>query len=615
MGAIYLIDRLGGEESGREAWKEERPGQAPPVGANVETLGAYFDANREAEETWKWAMKRALSRGELSGEEAKGRGFWSPGVGAHNWNPEGTQWEQLPELLYHVTTNALGVQENGLKTRRELSQERGLGLGGGDNDTISFTADKGIAEAIKAALLEMHDVAGDKLGVAALLDAAAVGAGAKKPFLAEMMHAWDKNWKPGDKLPSGVNAILQGRRIERGKLGQAPDMEHKWTALKMEDEKQVWVGGDGKTYANYYEREALEEERREDRVEIFKRFAAFREWAGGSMDPLFFSSDSKALAEMDKEQIQVLQVKTTPGAQGYRMGAMGEWRTASGEAVVVQGALRSGKVEALSTMDIWAVEAEGLELEEDEMWSGEGKSWMVMGEIESARLKLLSAEKDKAVPAGINCPGHEDEEISKVVRAVGDKWEAAFNLWREIDPQSDVPSCRNLVGRGEDGDWRPPEAVRRMLELDDDGNATSRTTWVSAPYEMLGAGQDRFAVALCEEHVLKVDPYWMNSTTNEVRVWREASEKLKERLCPVLANGAEGYYGWLVMPRCSEIGAVLDAKMQKAVNEVLGLGDVHEYNLGRLNGRVVILDYGTEDESGSVVLESEADEERLLGLD
>ena len=70
--------------------------------------------------------------------------------------------------------------------------------------------------------------------------------------------------------------------------------------------------------------------------------------------------------------------------------------------------------------------------------------------------------------------------------------------------------------------------------------------------------------------------------------------------------------GWLMMPRCQSVE--VDETMRDEVRCVLGLGDVHDYNLGLLEDRAVILDYGTQDESGPVILISEAsaDDERVL---
>jgi hypothetical protein len=316
---------------------------------------------------------------------------------------------------------------------------------------------------------------------------------------------------------------------------------------------------------------------------------------------------------LDKDKIQILQLRGVTGALGYRMGAMGEWRTGSGEAVVVQGVVEAGRLKPVAG-DIWAVDVEGLKMEEDIMWSGEGKSWMVTGEIGPERLVLLSAgtekEVDMLVAPGEHCMGHTAEEVNGVVSAVGDKWEAAFKLWRAEEPDSDVPRCRTLLGQPGWGDGWPPLAVRSLVGLDDAGNPTGLANWVHEPHELLGAGADRFAVALCSDHVLKVDPYWRTATENEVEIWKGASEKTRALLCPVLASGEEGLYGWLVMPRCQAMGEV-DEKTRVEIAEVLGLGDVSDYNLGLLDGKVVILDYGTYDESGPVVHKSEADAMRL----
>ena len=75
------------------------------------------------------------------------------------------------------------------------------------------------------------------------------------------------------------------------------------------------------------------DEKREHAVDFYKIFSAHREWAGGRPDPVFFSTDVEGFRKMDPDNFGIVHAKPKPGAQGYRVRGMGEWRTASGDAV------------------------------------------------------------------------------------------------------------------------------------------------------------------------------------------------------------------------------------------------------------------------------------------
>lgn len=61
------------------------------------------------------------------------------------------------EIMYHVTTNAEAIKKTGFKSKRQLFEEAGrpTGLGGGQDDRISFTASLEHAKGIKQAILDM----------------------------------------------------------------------------------------------------------------------------------------------------------------------------------------------------------------------------------------------------------------------------------------------------------------------------------------------------------------------------------------------------------------------------------------------------------------------------
>lgn len=65
------------------------------------------------------------------------------------------------EILYHATTAVSSIIQEGFKSRKELGGRSGLG--GGPDDTISFTSDLQIAEAIVWSLRRAHEVCSGKM--------------------------------------------------------------------------------------------------------------------------------------------------------------------------------------------------------------------------------------------------------------------------------------------------------------------------------------------------------------------------------------------------------------------------------------------------------------------
>ncbi len=173
-----------------------------------------------------------MSLGKLTIAEAKERGYWPSGHDADDKSSEWYYrqnnmpikgWQKLPQDLYHVTTAKTAVLADGLKTRAELSQERGKGLGGGEDNTVSFTTSKEGAENLYHTLHEAQKVATGEISVDRLLKAAELGKGAPRPFLEEFMLGYDPKWKTGDLLPREVQNIRDGRKEETNCCFDAKD--------------------------------------------------------------------------------------------------------------------------------------------------------------------------------------------------------------------------------------------------------------------------------------------------------------------------------------------------------------------------------------------------------
>lgn len=299
-----------------------------------EEADARFDRRRE----WKAAMRKALATGDITQEEADALGYYA---GGHETSHGG--WKPLPDVLYHVTTAGSAVERDGLKTRDELQQESGLGLGGGESDTISFTTDRRVAAAIYVGLHEMRKVAAGDIWAQDLLNRAEEGRGAQRPYLSDIMRYYDKGWKKGNSLPRGIQDLING--VERSSAVLWDTQEEYRARRRKEGDPRAdeWVGDTsdanwdtpkGRVFASHT-RPLSDADLANETVDLYKRFSTYREIAGGQPDPLFFTSDTQALSKTDPNEIRLLQFhpRTSGPALGYQVSGMGEWRTTTGEVV------------------------------------------------------------------------------------------------------------------------------------------------------------------------------------------------------------------------------------------------------------------------------------------
>lgn len=278
---------------------------------------------------WNVVVARAVATGEITPEEADELGLTEgPTRGAEAWKP-------LPERLWHVTTAATAVQQEGLKTRAELSDQSGNGLGGGTDMAISFTDRPEVAEFIYHALIEGRQVATGQITIPDFIDEAREGGGgADQPFLEDWMQYHSRDWKDGDAIPQGIQDVIDG--IDRDRIGRGRTLEEqiaeKGPGWRPADDGRSWEGGDGQTYYNQFLRDLSDDERIDRSFDIWKTFSTYRQHAGGYEDPLFFGSDAGALAEIETDEIQILEFSGENGL-GWQESALGEWRTSSGDAV------------------------------------------------------------------------------------------------------------------------------------------------------------------------------------------------------------------------------------------------------------------------------------------
>jgi hypothetical protein len=302
-----------------------------------EKRDAHNEAMFETRRRWKAHIKRGLSLGHLSAEQAKGHGYY---FGGHETDDQGApKWARMPHEMYHVTTDEPGVREHGLKTRAELDQQRGgHGLGGGEDDTISLTTDKHLAHGILGALHEFHGAVNGTFTPRQMWDQAKAGHGASRPWHTDIARYWDKDWKDGDPHPDGLRRALEGtKRWYTGGSSQEMMDKVNGPGTRPSKDDEGWMSGHKppqKMHA-YWEKDMDPDERRENAADFYKHFAVHRQIAGGPEDPMFFATDTKAFAAKDPKHFAMLHVRPKPGAQGYPVSSMSEWRTGTGDALDV----------------------------------------------------------------------------------------------------------------------------------------------------------------------------------------------------------------------------------------------------------------------------------------
>jgi hypothetical protein len=287
-----------------------------------------MEAYRSAEKVWQSKMTLAVSRGEVSPSEAYVAGWAYDEMGARDIKHVG----ELPQELYHVTTARNSVLALGLKTRDELSQFSGKGLGGGTSNTISFTTNKKIARDIYRAMKIAHRFLNDKISVDTLEDAAHTGAGANKPWSANELSSYPENSSMVDKIRTGVV-------IERGEFGKPPRDYKLYSTERLPDD--VWEpfgyisGYEGKEMMRTYRRKLSPEEVDHYKMQYLKRWLAFREAAGGPSDPLFIFNDTAGFKKIPESDISMLMYKPKPKAVGAKVSGMDEWRVSTGDIVLL----------------------------------------------------------------------------------------------------------------------------------------------------------------------------------------------------------------------------------------------------------------------------------------
>lgn len=277
--------------------------------------GKMEEADKRQKE-WESNAKRAISLGVVTPDTASVLGWW---------DSSGNKYTHPPDTLWTVTTATDSVMSSKLKTRDELKQERGAGLGGGATDTISFTDSKDIAEQIKESIREAGKVSRGDITPEEIVEAAQkhIDIRTGKDLDKTMWDKFSKSYVSGE-----LEERMSDRKTLRSFALRKPDDGHEWTAGD-----EITHDKDGNERSSSWSRPKTNEEKMNDAFDIYKKYAYWREIAGGPIDPLFFSSDVDAIARMPLDQVQILEVKMKPKSRGYKVSSLGEWRVHTGDTV------------------------------------------------------------------------------------------------------------------------------------------------------------------------------------------------------------------------------------------------------------------------------------------
>jgi GNAT superfamily N-acetyltransferase len=341
------------KESARKTaavWEHPQPEYVPtPEGASDDEQSKHWDTQRNVRNSWQHETRKALSRGDLTNDQAIAHGYHGIGQDYGEdrvYGPRTLGWKPLPHDLYHVTTDLKGVLTHGLKSRRELGQSYGKGLGGGEDDTISFTDNEELAHHILGSMKEFHDVVNGRKTPAHMWDEAQQGAGAARPFHEEVARAMQSSGGPRH-----LDAVLHGRTLHQGLHTQA-EMDArgdgKW---EPHPETDSFKSKDGDLHTVWH-RDATPDEKRYHATDMYKSFSLFRQMAGGKPDPMFFSTDTKGFAAMDPSNFGIIKAHPKPKAAGYQVSGMNEWRTADGDALDLTHHKTAAKANPLDGYDV-----------------------------------------------------------------------------------------------------------------------------------------------------------------------------------------------------------------------------------------------------------------------
>lgn len=293
---------------------------------------ARMDALREVERKWERDVKMALTEGDITQAQAKELGMYFTG---------GEKYAPLPPTLYHVTVADSAVMHDGFKTRDEHGKS---GLGGGTSDTISLTDNRQMAEQYLNGMLEMHDMLNDRLPITKLIDQAKAGHKAEREWMTQVheTYARESPDKLIDGMPSRLYDVLHDTNTWHVPWLKDKSVTQLETMLGMSGKKDA-IGG--KVFqSEWLQKPLTADEKIARQYEFMSRWMFMRDAVGkGPVNPLFFTSDMKKFRDTPRGELQLLEVDTKPGAQGYHVPAENEFRVHTGKVLKVKDRIKVKK--------------------------------------------------------------------------------------------------------------------------------------------------------------------------------------------------------------------------------------------------------------------------------
>ena len=475
---------------------EEWPPSNPALSKEFQQRMADF---REVQAKYQNDVQSLLSEGIIDADTAKRAIGETWGYNAGRID----KMELLPSEVFHTTTAKDAVLEGGLKSREELGQVKGNGLGGGPRDTISVTPSKEAAANVRRGLLELRSMAVGDLGPQDIVEAAAAGRGAPAPYLADALRYGSWMESPDDAAKATLNHML--RTVQAGgeiDLKEAGDALAKAFNARLEE-----TGVDA-----YHD--------------LYQVLAKSRQNAGGFTDP-FLMGDVGALMRTPEDQIATVSAKPVPGGRGFEEGDgwNGEWRVPNSRTLDVQGVvdtpveLFSGRMALIEDMVASAPKAKQAEL----------------------RQLLMGAVGGAAAGAGSGIiQGEDQDEIAR--RAAGGAIAGVMSRGgsRILSAAQQTPNVGPKVATGATPPQQPPtqqqnfsaaaraaraQAAARQKYLSNAANAKATATAVTGFRDVA-----KDYIALADRSIAQ--PGAVQRALNSMGVTREAVSKFNKALDP-----------------------------------------------------------------------------------
>jgi hypothetical protein len=330
-----------------------------------------YMSDRFKREALEFALLQAVANGEVSVEVAGE-------IEYRVKRPDG-DWSSMPETLYHTTTAGSAIREEGIKSRFELSGSESA-LGGGNDKTISYTADEEWAKAIERTIQEAQQVGAGEVTAADLLKLASEGVGNNGDgFLSNMVALGSSKIgaifrdEPRKRMVDYLNSPdfdptkpVPEDLPDSEKVQAWLDFHIDPETVRMDLQRRYATSGD-KPYSKEFDwylttpeerkkqastipDEAIQTEMTDRAWDLYKyQYLSAREYTGGHKNPLIWGGSAESFAAIDPNEIVTFVYKPKEGALGVKQSALDEWRSYGGANVDVVDELNLFEISDLWT--------------------------------------------------------------------------------------------------------------------------------------------------------------------------------------------------------------------------------------------------------------------------